>query len=106
MLVSVFGRTMSFNFVQPKNPLAAMPFTAYFFTVSPSLYSTLSGIVMLSSALLLALTTALSLPIVYLKLPTTNDCALAFGAAWAKTVAAMRKIFCFMLVKCKCKDKK
>ena len=106
MSVSVFGKVMFFNFVQPKNPLAAMPFTAYFFTVSPSLYSTLSGIVMLSSALLLALTTALSPSMVYCKPPATNVCANILGAIRERPIAAIRNFYCFMLVECWCKDKK
>ena len=98
MSVIVCGRVMLLSFVQPKNPLGSMPFTAYFFAVSPSPYSTLSGIAMFSSVFVSAFTVTLSPPMVYLRLPATNDCALAFvAAAIAMAVAAKSSFLCFML---------
>ena len=93
MSVMVCGRTMLFMALYPKNPLAAMPFTAYFVVVSPSVYSTVSGITTFSSVLVCAFTTTLSPPIIYVSPFSLNVCACApthivANAVSAKTRAA------------------
>ncbi len=75
-------------------------------TVLLSRLSVLPVALMLPSALLLALTTALSPSMVYCKPPATNVCANILGAIRERPIAAIRNFFCFMLVECWCKDKK